>query len=212
MIKIILPKLHLEFEKWKFNKNYNLYVSNYGNFKDKTKEIINLKMSIDGYLQVPVCNNKEGTVKYLQAHRVVMETWCPQKDMWKKKLTVDHLDHNKRNNHYSNLEWVTREENLKRADNDLIYDDKDLAIQKLKNRIKVLENKLYNDITILIKKEPNNKGRIFSSWGDAKGYMVTRVPSLKNIKIEKMIKDVNYAITYNNNKYKGYYWYIKKGE
>lgn len=32
-----------------------------------------------------------------------------------KDLTVDHLDHNKRNNSVSNLEWVTKEENLHRA-------------------------------------------------------------------------------------------------
>lgn len=31
------------------------------------------------------------------------------------QLTVDHLDHNKRNNSVDNLEWVTRAENMRRA-------------------------------------------------------------------------------------------------
>ena len=111
----MLPKIHIEVEKWKFNKNYNLYVSNMGNFKDKSKEDIKLMVEKGGYLQVPVCNNKQGKIKYLQAHRVVMETWCPKQNMWKDKLTVDHLDNNKRNNKDKNLEWVTQQENLKRA-------------------------------------------------------------------------------------------------
>ena len=121
----MLPKLHIEIEKWKFNKNYNLYVSNMGNFKDKSKEDIKLMVEKGGYLQVPVCNNKQGKIKYLQAHRVVMETWCPKQNMWKDKLTVDHLDHNKRNNKAKNLEWVTKQENQKRAIKDMVYDDKD---------------------------------------------------------------------------------------
>ena len=111
----MLPKIHIEIEKWKFNKNYNLYVSNLGNFKDKSKEDIKLVVEKGGYLQIPVWNNKQGKVKYLQAHRVVMETWCPKQNMWKDKLTVDHLDHNKRNNKTKNLEWVTKQENQRRS-------------------------------------------------------------------------------------------------
>ena len=38
-------------------------------------------------------------------------------------MTVDHLDHNKRNNKLSNLEWVTQKENLERANNDIAKDD-----------------------------------------------------------------------------------------
>ena len=83
----------------KWNKNYKLYVSNFVNFKDATGEIIKPKIeSKGGYLVIPVCNNKEGIVKYIFCHRIVMETWCPKAEMWKEKLTVDHLDHNKRNN------------------------------------------------------------------------------------------------------------------
>ena len=51
------------------------------------------------------------------AHRMVMMTWRPTRDM--ESLTVDHLDHNKRNNAVSNLEWVTKEENKRRAAADM---------------------------------------------------------------------------------------------
>jgi hypothetical protein len=47
-----------------------------------------------------------------------MLTWKPTPEA--EKLTVDHLDHNKRNNALSNLEWVTKEENERRADADYV--------------------------------------------------------------------------------------------
>lgn len=46
-----------------------------------------------------------------------MLTWRPIPDA--ENLTVDHLDHNKRNNTVYNLEWVTLEENRTRAQEDL---------------------------------------------------------------------------------------------
>ena len=47
------------------------------------------------------------------AHRLVLLTWKPIPNA--EDLTVDHLDHNKRNNKLSNLEWVTQKENSSRA-------------------------------------------------------------------------------------------------
>jgi hypothetical protein len=47
-----------------------------------------------------------------------MLTWRPTANA--ENLTIDHLDHNKRNNALTNLEWVTREENVRRAEADYI--------------------------------------------------------------------------------------------
>lgn len=65
-----------------------------------------------GYLQIRIKNNQnQDTVPLI--HRLVAWEWnCPNKNL---SLTVDHLDGNKLNNHYSNLEWVTNEENHRRA-------------------------------------------------------------------------------------------------
>lgn len=202
MFKIILPKLHIEVERWKFNKNYQLYVSNMGNFRDKAKEKISLKVDVYGYLQVPFCNNKKGTVKYLQAHRVVMETWCPKMNMWKDKLTVDHLDHNKRNNTTKNLEWVTKQENMKRAANDLIRDDKDALIQSLTDKIKTLE-KIGSAVKITAVGYQS-----FSSWIDIRNWLSKQNPNYK----DTLLKNVQSRILKSSRtgeKYMGYYWKIK---
>ena len=107
---MILPTLHLRIERWKFNKEYGIYVSTLGNFKDRYKRRLPFKLK-DGY-----CYIKTETANWKSAHRLVMLTWRPIPDA--EELTVDHLNHNKRDNSIGNLEWVTKEENLKRAERD----------------------------------------------------------------------------------------------
>lgn len=107
----MLPKLHIEIERWKYNKDYDLWVSTMGNIKDKDKKDIEFALG-DGYISVVV--NR----KIIPVHRLVMETYKPNN--WMDVLTVDHLNHNKRDNRLCNLEWVTEKENKRRADRDLI--------------------------------------------------------------------------------------------
>lgn len=110
---MIFPTLHIEFEKWKFNKEYGVWVSNFGNFKDIHKRPIPKKVyQQNGYV---VVKTKHGN---RMAHRLVMYTWCPIED--REAFTVDHLDHNKRNNRVDNLEWVSQAENIMRAKDDIV--------------------------------------------------------------------------------------------
>ena len=113
MMKFIMPKLLLNIERWKWNDDFRVYVSNMGRFKDEYKKP--LSALIDkrtGYCKIKTnCGLKA-------AHRLVMLTWCPIPNA--EDLTVDHLDHNKRNNTLSNLEWVTEIENKARAKADLV--------------------------------------------------------------------------------------------
>ena len=110
---MIFPTLHIEFEKWKFNKEYGVWVSNFGNFKDIHKRPIPKKIySQNGYVSI---KTKHGN---RMAHRLVMYTWCPIED--REAFTVDHLDHNKRNNRVDNLEWVSQTENVMRAKDDIV--------------------------------------------------------------------------------------------
>ena len=102
-------------ERWKYNKTYQVWVSTEGRFRNKSKADLSIKIGTGGYCYVKVdC----ASCQYMLAHRLVMLTWRPTPDA--ENLTVDHLDHNKRNNALSNLEWITREENQERAINDFI--------------------------------------------------------------------------------------------
>lgn len=52
--------------------------------------------------------------KLIAAHRLVAEFWVNNPDP-AKNITVNHIDGNTANNHYTNLEWVTHEENINHA-------------------------------------------------------------------------------------------------
>lgn len=112
MFKFICPRFIFKVEKWKWNKEYRLFVSNTGHFRDEHKQPKPIKMGSSGYIYVKTANG------YQTAHRLVMKTWKPTEDM--ENLTVDHLDHNKRNNAVDNLEWVTVAVNRERARKDFL--------------------------------------------------------------------------------------------
>ena len=112
MCRFILPTLKLNIERWKWNSEFRVYISNMGNFKDEHKRPIAIKIGPkNGYVKVKTaCGMKS-------AHRLVMLTWRPIPNA--EEMTVDHLDHNKRNNKLENLEWVDERENKLRALEDL---------------------------------------------------------------------------------------------
>ena len=118
------PKITLRIERWKFNKEYGVYVSTLGNFKSKDKKDLRIKINKNGYCLVRTPAYKHRIL----AHRLVMLTWRPNLDA--ENLTVDHLDHNKRNNSVANLEWVTEEENLRRAREDFDKETVEPKVQK----------------------------------------------------------------------------------
>ena len=85
---------------------------------------------------------------FWSVHQLVAQTWIPNNDP--SKNTVDHLDHNKRNNNVKNLEWCTVAENRARGERDLCYDPEDAerlinkyiqANKDLKKEIKLLKEK-----------------------------------------------------------------------
>ena len=94
MFKIILPSIKFKVERWKYNEEYQIYVSSLGRFKNKHKKDIKMLIGSNGYCMV-------NTWKGLKAaHRLVLMTYKPLESM--DNLTVDHLNHNKRNNELSN--------------------------------------------------------------------------------------------------------------
>lgn len=108
----MLFNLIINFEKYRWNKDYGIYVSNLGHFKDRYKRLLPVKINLGGYL---VVKTEKG---YISAHRLVMYTWRPIPNA--ENMTVDHLNHNKRDNSLKNLEWVDRSENQRRACEDIV--------------------------------------------------------------------------------------------
>lgn len=137
VLKSFFPSIKLDIERWRFNEQAQLYVSNKGRVRRKNGTLIEFKVRRDnGYISV---YTKESG--FWSVHQLVAQTWIPNSDPTKN--TVDHLDHNKRNNRVDNLEWCTVTENRARAERDLCYDpdEADRLINK------------YNHENTLLKKE-----------------------------------------------------------
>ena len=99
-------------EHWKEIDCYEgLYeVSNLGrvkSLKHGKEKILKPKKSHGGYLQV--CLSKDGHRKFLLVHRLVAESFIPNPNNLE---TVNHKDEVKTNNVASNLEWMTRGDNI----------------------------------------------------------------------------------------------------
>ena len=95
-------------------------------FRNRDKADLPIKIKQNGYVAVKVdCTS----CKYAFAHRLVMLTWHPTDEA--KFLTVDHKDHNKRNNALDNLEWVSAEENRRRAKEDFLPNSTDFALEEI---------------------------------------------------------------------------------
>lgn len=87
----------------------NYEVSNYGQVRNKrTGRILKQKDNGIGYLQVGLC--KDGKRKYIYVHRSVAYTFIPNYD--ETKTEINHIDHNRHNNHVSNLQWCNRQFNI----------------------------------------------------------------------------------------------------
>ena len=99
---MMFPQLHIEFERWKYCKQYDIYVSSFGRLKDKDKHIITPGVK-NGYLYY----------KGKAVHRMVIETFNPVPGY--ALLSVDHVDKNTRNARLSNLVWMTSTENREKA-------------------------------------------------------------------------------------------------
>lgn len=180
-MKFILPRFLINIERWKWNDEYRIYVSNTGRFRDEYKKELPININRSGYCTIKTY------VGYKTAHRLVMITWRPTRDM--ESLTVDHLDHNKRNNTLTNLEWVSYNENQKRSQRDQITNDMDIPKGK---RLTFDDEKIIS----------------FKNYEEAAIYVINNIaaePDRPNIKIENVVKRI-YNSVINDKCYYGYKW------
>jgi hypothetical protein len=102
------PKENISWKKINGYLGYRIYEN--GNiYSEKCKRY--LKPTIEGgYYRIRLLHNKIRTSYYI--HVLVAQYFCNNPDS---KPIVNHIDGNKLNNHYTNLEWVTGSENNRHA-------------------------------------------------------------------------------------------------
>ena len=95
-------------EQWlQLRENPNYEISNFGNFRNKSGKILSLNINSRGYYYCNISTNSK--VTKVKIHRLVALYFVANPY---NKDTVNHIDGNKLNNHYTNLEWLTRKENI----------------------------------------------------------------------------------------------------
>ncbi len=102
----------LNFKDLKQDEIYE--ISNYGRLRhwsNKTNESKMMKLStVRGYRYFMWFKSVQGWDNKIKRiiHRLVAEEFCEHRN--EKEIFVIHLDHDKGNNYFKNLKWVTREE------------------------------------------------------------------------------------------------------
>ncbi|MBR4642185.1 MAG: HNH endonuclease [Selenomonadaceae bacterium] len=79
--------------------------------KKQNKIIVDYHHSPAGYCFTFI--NRDGKVKRIPIARVVAECWLGEKP---EGYEIDHIDRNSQNNHYTNLRYVTKSEQMKNRD------------------------------------------------------------------------------------------------
>ena len=95
--------------EWRQIKDFpNYSISDEGQIRnDRTGTIRVLTYTEDGYAHVTIV--KDGKTYSPSIHRLVLQTFCPVDNP---NLQVNHINKNRADNRLSNLEWVTKQENL----------------------------------------------------------------------------------------------------
>ena len=96
-------------EVWKPIKGYEgkYEISNYGNVRNAKNLILTPMDNGNGYMVVGLKN--KGSRKNFYIHRLVACAFIPNEENLPE---VNHKDYNPKNNHISNLEWITRKGNV----------------------------------------------------------------------------------------------------
>lgn len=111
----IAEPIYEEVEQWKDIRGYEgaYKISDHARVKRivaNGEHFIKAQTHTNGYCYVHLC--KGNKVKAYRLHRLVAEAFVPN---FGNKPHVNHLDGDKTNNRYDNLEWVTASENQKHS-------------------------------------------------------------------------------------------------
>ena len=134
--------------KWKqvTIEGFDFYsISEYGDLRnDKTNKIRKKLDDGKGYIRYHIGKIQEEFYVNKFAHRLVAEAFLEATDE-QRKLSINHIDGNKKNNHYTNLEYVTNQENTDHAIKTGLFDPVKVQEQNYKSI------KVYDKFGIFIK-------------------------------------------------------------
>ena len=100
-------KIKITIERWKWNEEYQVWVSSEGQVKNKKKKILPTFLTTSGYLAV-----RTGT-KYATVHRLVTLTFIGPRPS--ELYSIDHINNNRHDNRAKNLRWLPIIENTTRG-------------------------------------------------------------------------------------------------
>ena len=149
-------------EIWK-DYIYNYQVSNLGRIKNKTtNHILKLRpINKHGYLGTVVTLGNKNNKKMIIAHRAVAECFIPNPNNYPQ---VNHINGNKEDNSYLNLEWCDAKQNIRHAINNNL-----LQLYGENNP----NSKLSNQDRIWIKEHYIKNDKLFGARALARQFNVT---------------------------------------
>ena len=104
----------MEYRNWSEYPDYSFYEDG-AVISYKRKIPITLVGTKDKYgYQIYLLVNKDNIRKYIKIHRIIAYLYCNPTNNWV-ELCVNHIDGNKLNNHFTNLEWCTVARNNQHA-------------------------------------------------------------------------------------------------
>ena len=155
----MIQKNIIGFEKYK--------VTDRGDIIGTNNKILSKSKNNDGYYYVTLC--KDGKNKRKTIHRLVAIHFVENTH---NKPIVNHKDGNKKNNHWTNLEWCTQKENMQHAKNVLGIDfgkGKEKVIGELNGRSKL--NKIQVDMIKCLNKNGFSRKDISESFNISRSHV-----------------------------------------
>jgi hypothetical protein len=154
-------------EEWKLIEGTeDIYVSNMGRVR-RNDRIKKIQIDDEGYCRVNIGRKKK------RLHRVVAEAFVPNPNNYP---VVDHLDNNKRNCRADNLEWVTHQENTRRAAADGLIKGE------------------YSSARLVLAVDPDLKGYLFPSQSECATAFKLDVRSVNKVIVGKQKTTGGYQI------------------